>query len=203
MYSFSFKIVSVDMFLLRIISVSDPYDTLDRHPMPGHDSEIDSYLGEDLPGEFDGFGSDGENQLDSERSESCPEPEREGEIHGEIHGEGALRQMEKTEDQWTENDASSIISDSPEPEKVLDDGESDSYTTGYEGVVQDAGEREDTTNLQMMTTENIVNLQRLVTSLATQVTNLSSKVEDYDFKNGLLLRTVEIQQVGIRGFIDD
>jgi len=26
------------------------------------------------------------------------------------------------------------------------------------------------------------------------VTNLSSKVEDYDFKNGLLLRTVEIQQ---------
>ena len=133
--------------------------------------------------------------MDSERSE----PEREG----EILGEGALRQMEKTEDQWTENDASSIMSDSPEPEKVLDDGESDSYTTGDEGVVQDAGEREDTANLQMVTTENIVNLQRLVTSLATQVTNLSSKVEDYDFKNGLLLRTVEIQQVGMRGFIDN
>ena len=187
------------MFLLRIISFSDPYDTLDRHPKPGHDSEIDSYLGEDLPGEFDGFGSDGENQLDSERSESCQEPEREG----EILGEGALRQMEKAEDQWTENDASSIISDSPEPEKVVDDGESDSYTTGDEGVVQDAGERQDTTNLQMVTTENIVNLQRLVTSLATQVTNLSSKVEDYDFKNGLLLRTVEIQQVGIPFIIDN
>ena len=33
----------------------DEYDTLDREPQPGHDSEIDSYLGEDHPGEFDDF----------------------------------------------------------------------------------------------------------------------------------------------------
>ena len=31
------------------------YDTLEREPQPGHDSEIDSYLGEDQPGEFDDF----------------------------------------------------------------------------------------------------------------------------------------------------
>ena len=33
----------------------DKYNTLDREPQPGHDSEIDSYLGEDQPGEFDTF----------------------------------------------------------------------------------------------------------------------------------------------------
>ena len=33
----------------------EQYDTLDREPQPGHDSEIDSYLGEDQPGEFDNF----------------------------------------------------------------------------------------------------------------------------------------------------
>ena len=33
----------------------EQYDILDREPQPGHDSEIDSYLGEDQPGEFDNF----------------------------------------------------------------------------------------------------------------------------------------------------
>ena len=33
----------------------EQYNTLDREPQPGHDSEIDSYLGEDQPGEFDNF----------------------------------------------------------------------------------------------------------------------------------------------------
>ena len=81
----------------------------------------------------------------------------------------------------------------------MDDGESDSYTTGDEGGAQDTGERDDSTNLKMVRMEeNMVNLQKLVTSLASQVTNLTSKVEDYDFKNGLLSRTVEIQQVMIR-----
>ena len=33
--------------------MTDPYDTLDRFPQPGLDDEIDPYLGEDKPGEFD------------------------------------------------------------------------------------------------------------------------------------------------------
>ena len=43
--------------LTSIISPAEnaDYDSLDREPHPGHDSEIDSYLGEDLPGEFDDF----------------------------------------------------------------------------------------------------------------------------------------------------
>ena len=43
--------------------------------------------------------------------------------------------------------------------------------------------------------ENIVSLQRLVSSLASQMVSLTSKVEDYNFENGLLSRTMEIQQV--------
>ena len=43
--------------------------------------------------------------------------------------------------------------------------------------------------------ENIVSLQRLVSSLASQMVSLTSKVEDNNFENGLLSRTMEIQQV--------
>merc|ERR1719300_66414 len=37
---------------------SDPYDTLDRFPRTGLDDEIDLYLGEDKPGEFDDYLAD-------------------------------------------------------------------------------------------------------------------------------------------------
>merc|ERR1719300_715095 len=37
---------------------SDPYDTLDKFPRTGLDDEIDLYLGEDKPGEFDDYLAD-------------------------------------------------------------------------------------------------------------------------------------------------
>ena len=40
----------------------DPYDTLDRIVQPGLDDEIDPYLGEDEPGEFDNYLSDSDNE---------------------------------------------------------------------------------------------------------------------------------------------
>ena len=88
----------------------------------------------------------------------------------------------------TQNDASSILSDSPEPdtkEEEEEEGESDSYTTGDEGE----GGKEGEANM------NMASLERLVSNLALQVSSLNSKVEDYSFENGLLARTVDLQQV--------
>ena len=85
----------------------------------------------------------------------------------------------------TQNDASSILSDSPEPamdtKEDEEEGESDSYTTGDEGVVE--GEM------------SMATLQSLVTNLVLQVSSLNTKVEDFSFENGLLARTVDLQQV--------
>ena len=85
----------------------------------------------------------------------------------------------------TQNDASSILSDSPEPamdtKEDEEEGESDSYTTGDEGVVE--GEM------------SMATLQGLVTNLVLQVSSLNTKVEDFSFENGLLARTVDLQQV--------
>ena len=85
----------------------------------------------------------------------------------------------------TQNDASSILSDSPEPaldtKEEEEEGESESYTTGDEGE----GEGE----------MNMASLKSLVTNLALQVSSLNNKVEDYSFENGLLARTVDLQQV--------
>ena len=86
----------------------------------------------------------------------------------------------------TQNDASSILSDSPEPALEIEeeeDGESDSYTTGDEGAEG------------MGNMASLQSLQSLVTNLALQVSSLNTKVEDYSFENGLLARTVDIQQV--------
>merc|ERR1719220_1180457 len=84
----------------------------------------------------------------------------------------------------TQNDASSILSDSPEPamdtKEDEEEGESDSYTTGDEGVVE--GEM------------SMATLQGLVTNLVLQVSSLNTKVEDFSFENGLLARTVDLQQ---------
>ena len=44
---------------------NDPYDTLDRHPQPGLDDEIDPYLGQDKPGEFDEYLENNDDQDDS------------------------------------------------------------------------------------------------------------------------------------------
>ena len=86
----------------------------------------------------------------------------------------------------TQNDASSILSDSPEPALEIkeeeEEGESDSYTTGDEGVEE----------------MSMASLKSLVTNLALQVSSLNNKVEDYSFENGLLARTVDLQQVGSR-----
>ena len=84
-------------------------------------------------------------------------------------------------DNSTQNDASSILSDSPEPavEAKEEEGESDSYTTGDEGE----GEM------------NMASLQSLVTNLVLQVSSLNTKIEDFSFENGLLARTVDLQQV--------
>lgn len=46
---------SIKDSIIRPGEDEEKYDTLDREPQPGHDSEIDSYLGEDQPGEFDTF----------------------------------------------------------------------------------------------------------------------------------------------------
>ena len=46
---------SITDSIIRPEEDEEKYDTLDREPQPGHDSEIDSYLGEDQPGEFDTF----------------------------------------------------------------------------------------------------------------------------------------------------
>ena len=89
----------------------------------------------------------------------------------------------------TQNDASSILSDSPEPALEIneeEDGESDSYTTGDEGV-------EGVVNMTSL--QSLQGLQSLVTNLALQVSSLNTKVEDFSFENGLLARTVDLQQV--------
>ena len=95
----------------------------------------------------------------------------------------------------TQNDASSILSDSPEPapeiEEEEEEGESDSYTTGDEGA-------EGLGNLA-----SLQSLQSLVTNLALQVSSLNTKVEDYSFENGLLARTVDLQQVRLNRLRDD
>ena len=93
----------------------------------------------------------------------------------------------------TQNDASSILSDSPEPalEMKEEEGESDSYTTGDEGA-------EGLGNLA-----SLQSLQSLVTNLALQVSSLNTKVEDYSFENGLLARTVDLQQVRLNRLRDD
>ena len=91
----------------------------------------------------------------------------------------------------TQNDASSILSDSPEPALEIKEveEESDSYTTG------DEGEGEKVVKKEVEMTMNIASLQSLVTNLALQVSSLNSKVEDFSFENGLLARTVDLQQV--------
>ena len=91
----------------------------------------------------------------------------------------------------TQNDASSILSDSPEPALEIkeEEEESDSYTTGDEGEGVKEVEKEGGMNMK------IASLQSLVTNLALQVSSLNSKVEDYSFENGLLARTVDLQQV--------
>ena len=90
----------------------------------------------------------------------------------------------------TQNDASSILSDSPEPALEIneeeEEGESDSYTTGDEGV-------EGVVNMTSL--QSLQGLQSLVTNLALQVSSLNTKVEDFSFENGLLARTVDLQQV--------
>ena len=90
----------------------------------------------------------------------------------------------------TQNDASSILSDSPEPALEIEEeeGESDSYTTGDEGA-EGLG--------------SMASLQSLVTNLAMQVSSLNTKVEDYSFENGLLARTVDLQQVRLNRLRDD
>ena len=92
----------------------------------------------------------------------------------------------------TQNDASSILSDSPEPDmetKEEEDGDSDSYTTGDDGEGDKEGQKDGEMKM------NLASLQSLVTNLALQVSSLNSKVEDFSFENGLLARTVDLQQV--------
>ena len=54
----------------------DPYDTLDRFVQPGLDDEIEPYLGEDKPGEFEEFLSVNEDADDQELQETA-EPKNE------------------------------------------------------------------------------------------------------------------------------
>ena len=42
---------------------------------------------------------------------------------------------------------------------------------------------------------SMATLQGLVTNLVLQVSSLNTKVEDFSFENGLLARTVDLQQV--------
>merc|ERR1719273_1480772 len=46
----------------------------------------------------------------------------------------------------------------------------------------------------MTSLQSLQSLQSLVTNLALQVSSLNTKVEDYSFENGLLTRTVDLQQ---------
>ena len=90
----------------------NPYDTLDRFPQPGLDDEIDPYLGEDKPGEFDEYprGEDGmadESLLDEEQIYeedeigSVSSDDEEPEPFNQVHPMSNLK-FEKTEDEHLE-----------------------------------------------------------------------------------------------------
>ena len=173
------------------IRLSPDPDGLDRYPKLGLDQEIDSYLGSPTVS----------RPLSPEELEVQEEEEVIVEIVdqvlpdvtktvGTVEDDGARPILE----QQSLSSGSSDSAVSPAASSAAWQGEmSDSSTSGLGSELKELLDDPGTARLCCLE-NSVTELQHLLVNLGTTVSTLSNQVEEGNFKNGLLMKTVEMMQ---------
>ena len=174
------------------IRLSPDPDGLDRYPKLGLDQEIDSYLGSPTvsrplsPQELEV--QEGQVQ-EKEEKVDLVQPDGTKTV-GTVDDNGARPILE----QQSLSSGSSDSAVSPAASSAAWQGEmSDSSTSGLGSELKELLDDPGTARLCCLE-NSVTELQHLLVNLGTTVSTLSNQVEEGNFKNGLLMKTVEMMQ---------